>query len=87
MRHVFHKTQAYRGPKKKLVPVMIMDTAAMTYVDAKPLNAAEIRQIEQRAHELRAQAVTKVLTQIVHALFSATRKAASCPSCARPLRG
>lgn len=87
MRHVFRKPQAYREPKIKPVPVMIMDTAAMTYVDAKPLNAAEIRRIEQRAHELRAQAVTKVLTQIVRTLFSATRKATSCPSCARPLRG
>lgn len=59
----------------------------MTTVTVPTLTAAEIRDIEARAHELRAQAFAGYLSRVVHFFARSLRQVTTCPSCARPLRG
>ncbi|OED48879.1 RSP_7527 family protein [Leisingera sp. S232] len=51
------------------------------------LSFAQFQAIEARAHQLRAEAFAGFMRRLFGTLFSAPRKALSCPNCARPLRG
>lgn len=59
----------------------------MNTTEINNLSAANLREIEARAHQLRSEAFTGMMRALFSALFNAPRKMVSCPTCARPLRG
>ena len=57
----------------------------MTDLSYTAPTAAELRAIEQRAHELRAEAFGIAIKALFKALTAPARALAHSPSCARPL--
>ncbi|MFW8637150.1 RSP_7527 family protein [Cribrihabitans pelagius] len=59
----------------------------MSTTETGTLSPVNLREIEARAHQLRAEAFNSMLRALFRAVFNAPRKMVSCPACARPLRG
>ncbi|MFW8592620.1 RSP_7527 family protein [Cribrihabitans neustonicus] len=62
-------------------------STTMNTIETSTIPPLNLREIEARAHQLRAEAFNSMLRALFRAIFSAPRKMVSCPTCARPLRG